>query len=194
MRGPHVANKKTIRDTPGSISLATSRRATTDGGSHPTISRHIPDPFFCGSSQRSVQLGRYSWLRRQVLSVTYMAKEHRLYLERSCRPPESPARAAGGIARGLPVPRGLNSQRGFSPAVELRRKSRPRSTSLLGPSLCKFQRLSTLRCGRLPPQAPTKERGPRRRPSPERQTTSPLSTGHEHIRSLFPRRGRPAGG
>ena len=26
---------------------ATSRRATTDGGSHPTISRYIPDPFFC---------------------------------------------------------------------------------------------------------------------------------------------------
>ena len=42
MRGPHVANTKTIRDTPGSISLATSRRATTDGGSHPTISHYIP--------------------------------------------------------------------------------------------------------------------------------------------------------
>ena len=44
------------QDTPGSISLATSRRATTDGGSHPTISRHIPDPFFC--SRAAVTLPR----------------------------------------------------------------------------------------------------------------------------------------
>ena len=30
--------------------------------------------------------GRSSWLISQVLSVTYVPREHRLYLERSCRP------------------------------------------------------------------------------------------------------------
>ena len=67
----------------------------------------------------------------------------------------------GGIARGLPVPRGLNSQRGFGPAVEPRRKSRPRSTSLHGSSPCKCQRLSTLRWDRLPPSRPSTKSGAR---------------------------------
>ena len=49
--------------------------------------------------------GRFPWLISQALSVTYMAGERRLYLERNCRLPESPAHS-GGIARGLPVPRG----------------------------------------------------------------------------------------
>ena len=39
---------------------------------------------------------------------------------------------------------------------------------------------------------PHQKLGPRRRPSTERQTTSALVSWHEHIRSLFPRRGRPA--
>ena len=30
--------------------------------------------------------GRSSWLISQALSVTYVPREHRLYLERSCRP------------------------------------------------------------------------------------------------------------
>ena len=99
----------------------------------------------------------------------------------------------GGIARGLPD-QGLNSQRGFGPAVEPRRKSRPRSTSLHGSSPCKCQHLSTLPVGTGCRRAgPPLKRGPRRRPSTERQTTSPLVSWHERIRTLFPRRGRPAG-
>ena len=35
--------------------------------------------------------GRFAWLISQALSVTYVAGEHRLYLERDCRLPESPA-------------------------------------------------------------------------------------------------------
>ena len=34
--------------------------------------------------------GRFPWLISQALSVTYMAGERRLYLERNCRLPESP--------------------------------------------------------------------------------------------------------
>ena len=74
--------------------------------------------------------------------------------DRRFRSPESPATADGGIARGLPVPRGLNSQRGSGPAVERRRRSRPRSTGFHGSSPRKCQRLSTLRWVRLPPSRP----------------------------------------
>ena len=101
------------------------------------------------------------WLISQALSVTYVAGEHRLYLERSCRLPENPATVDGGIARGLPVPRGLNSQRRFGPAVERCRKSRPRSAGFHGSSPCKCQRLSTLRWGRLPPSRPPTNSGAR---------------------------------
>ena len=88
---------------------------------------------------------------------------------------------------GLPVPTGLNSQRGFGSSVERRRKSRLRSPVFHGSSPCKRHRISSLRLVRLPPSRPPhQERGPRRRPSIERQTTAPLRTGHEHIRSVFP--------
>ena len=103
--------------------------------------------------------GRSSWLISQALSVTYVPGEHRLYLERSCRPPENPATADSGMARGLPVPKGLNSRQQFGPAVERRRKSRPRSTGFHGSSPCKCQRLSTLRSSWLPPSRPPTKSG-----------------------------------
>ena len=60
-----------------------------------------------GSSQGSVQLWPVPWLISQALSSTYVAGEHRLYLERNCRLSESPAHGTRRkIARGLPVPRG----------------------------------------------------------------------------------------
>ena len=89
---------------------------------------------------------------------------------------------------GLPVPRGLNSQRAFGSSAEHRRKSRPRSAVFHGSSPCKRHRISSLHDPATAEQAPHQERGPRRRPSIERQTTAPLRTGHEHIRSVFPRR------
>ena len=103
--------------------------------------------------------GRSSWLISQALSVTYVPGEHRLYLERSCRPPENPATADSGMARGLAVPKGLNSRQQFGPAVERRRKSRPRSTGFHGSSPCKCQRLSTLRSSWLPPSRPPTKSG-----------------------------------
>ena len=81
--------------------------------------------------------GRFPWLISQALSVTYMAGERRLYLERNCRLPESPAHSRRRNLEGPASSKGLNSQRGFGPAVEPRRKSRPRSTSLHGSSPCK---------------------------------------------------------
>ena len=91
--------------------------------------------------------GLFPWLISQALSVTYMAVERRLYLERNCRLPESPAHSRRRNREGPASSQGLNSQRGFGPAVEPRRKSRPRSTSLHGSSPCKCQRLSNLAVG-----------------------------------------------
>ena len=105
--------------------------------------------------------GRFPWLISQALSVTYMAGERRLYLERNCRLPESPAHSRRRNREGPASSKGLNSQRGFGPAVEPRRKSRPRSTSLHGSSPCKCQRLSTLRWDRLPPSRPSTKSGVR---------------------------------
>ena len=90
-----------------------------------------------------------------------MAGERRLYLERNCRLPESPAHRRRRNREGPASSKGLNSQRGFGPAVEPRRKSRPRSTSLHGSSPCKCQRLSTLRWDRLPPSRPSTKSGAR---------------------------------
>ena len=105
--------------------------------------------------------GRFPWLISQALSVTYMAGERRLYLERNYRLPESPAHSRRRNREGPASSKGLNSQRGFGPAVEPRRKSRPRSTSLHGSSPCKCQRLSTLRWDRLPPSRPSTKSGAR---------------------------------
>ena len=90
-----------------------------------------------------------------------MAGERRLYLERNCRLPESPAHSRRRNREGPASSKGLNSQRGFGPAVEPRRKSRPRSMSLHGSSPCKCQRLSTLRWDRLPPSRPSTKSGAR---------------------------------
>ena len=123
-----------------------------------------------------------------------MAGERRLYLERNCRLPESPAHSRRRNREGPASSKGLNSQRGFGPAVEPRRKSRPRSTSLHGSSPCKCQRLSTLRWDRLPPSRPSTKSGARaggRRLSDRRLHC--WLAGTRRIRTLFPRRGRPAG-
>ena len=120
----------------------------------PPLSRSVPLRNRCS-------FGRFPWLISQALSVTYMAGERRLYLERNCRLPESPAHSRRRNREGPASSKGLNSQRGFGPAVEPRRKSRPRSTSLHGSSPCKCQRLSTLRWDRLPPSRPSTKSGAR---------------------------------
>ena len=67
----------------------------------------------------------------------------------------------GGNHEGPASSKGLNSQRGFGPAVKRRRKSRPRSTSVHGSLPCKGQRLSTLRWDRLPSSRPPTKSGAR---------------------------------
>ena len=54
--------------------------------------------------------GRFPWLISQALSVTYMAGERRLYLERNCRLPESPAHSRRRNREGPASSKGLNSQ------------------------------------------------------------------------------------
>ena len=129
---------------------------------------HCPEPCIhsCEEPKRvplrdRCSFGRFPWLISQASSVTYMAGERRLYLERNCRLPESPAHSRRRNREGPASSKGLNSQRGFGPAVEPRRKSRPRSTSLHGSSPCKCQRLSTLRWDRLPPSRPSTKSGAR---------------------------------
>ena len=119
------------------------------------------DKLFLVPLRDRCSFGRFPWLISQALSVTYMAGERRLYLERNCRLPESPAHSRRRNREGPASSKGLNSQRGFGPAVEPRRKSRPRSTSLHGSSPCKCQRLSTLRWDRLPPSRPSTKSGAR---------------------------------
>ena len=136
--------------TPGSI-RPTSNAARRDGSADRNM---VPLRDRCS-------FGRFPWLISQALSVTYMAGERRLYLERNCRLPESPAHSRRRNREGPASSKGLNSQRGFGPAVEPRRKSRPRPTSLHGSSPCKCQRLSTLRWDRLPPSRPSTKSGAR---------------------------------
>ena len=56
--------------------------------------------------------GRFQWLISQALSVTYMAGERRLCLERNCRLPESPAHSRRRNREGPASSKGLNSQQG----------------------------------------------------------------------------------
>ena len=93
--------------------------------------------------------------------MAYVVGEHRLYLERNCRLPESPAHSRRRNREGPASSKGRNSQRGFGTEVEPRRKSRPRSTGFHGSSPCKCQRLSTLRLDRLPPSRPPTKSGAR---------------------------------
>ncbi len=58
------------------------------------------EPHIFGSSQGSVQLWPVPWLISQALSSTYVAGEHRLYLERNCRLSESPAHGTRRKSRG----------------------------------------------------------------------------------------------
>ena len=65
----------------------------------PAVSVWVAAQLF-GSSQGSVQLWPVPWLISQALSSTYVAGEHRLYLERNCRLSESPAHGTRRKSRG----------------------------------------------------------------------------------------------
>ena len=65
--------------------------------------------------------GRFTWLISQALTVTYVVGEHRLYLERNCRLPESGPQETAE-SRGACQFQGAEQSAGFGPAVEPRRK------------------------------------------------------------------------
>ena len=149
-----------FRQTKTTLTYSVPKSVLTMGS---TLDREVSTKFIKNSVplRDRCSFGRFPWLISQALSVTYMAGERRLYLERNCRLPESPAHSRRRNREGPASSKGLNSQRGFGPAVEPRRKSRPRSTSLHGSSPCKCQRLSTLRWDRLPPSRPSTKSGAR---------------------------------
>ena len=64
--------------------------------------------------------GRFTWLISQALTVTYVVGEHRLYLERNCRLPESGPQETAE-SRGACQFQGAEQSAGFGPAVEPRR-------------------------------------------------------------------------
>ena len=65
--------------------------------------------------------GRFTCLISQALTVTYVVGEHRLYLERNCRLPESGPQETAE-SRGACQFQGAEQSAGFGPAVEPRRK------------------------------------------------------------------------
>ena len=65
--------------------------------------------------------GRFTWLISQALTVTHVVGEHRLYLERNCRLPESGPQETAE-SRGACQFQGAEQSAGFGPAVEPRRK------------------------------------------------------------------------
>ena len=113
-----------------------------------------------GSSQGSVQLWPVPWLISQALSSTYVAGEHRLYLERNCRLSESPAHCTRRKSRGACQVQGAEQSARVRPSGKTSAKSRPRSTSVPGSLPCKCQRFSTLRWDRLPSSRPPPRAGP----------------------------------
>ena len=148
-----VYNDNEFKKNPGVAGIAVTGLTVEDGGPIEGLVLELRDPdgFLVGQGRTGdlgmdttevplrdrCSFGRFPWLISQALSVTYMAGERRLYLERNCRLPESPAHSRRRNREGPASSKGLNSQRGFGPAVEPRRKSRPRSTSLHGSSPCK---------------------------------------------------------
>ncbi len=85
-----------IRDLPTAANAAEARACVDE-----VIDARAPDFFkIIGSSQGSVQLWPVPWLISQALSSTYVAGEHRLYLERNCRLSESPAHGTRRKSRG----------------------------------------------------------------------------------------------
>ena len=60
--------------------------------------------------------GRFPWLISQALSVTYMAGERRLYLERNCRLPESPAHSRRRNREGPASSKGLKQSARVRPS------------------------------------------------------------------------------
>ena len=88
--------------------------------------------------------GRLTWLISHALTVTYVVGEHRLYLERNCRLPEScPQETAE--SRGACQFQGAEQSARVRPSGRTSAKVEAAFHGFHGSSPCKCQRLSTLR-------------------------------------------------
>ena len=127
-----------------------------------------------GSSQRSVQFWSVSMANKSSIVSDLHGWRTPSVSGEEPGLPESPAHSRPE-SRGVPV-QGAKHQRGFGPAVEPRRKSRPRSTH--GSSKCQAPPCGGTGC---------------RRAGGRRLSDRRLHAGTSASAPLFPRRGRPAG-
>ena len=104
--------------------------------------------------------GRFTWLISQALTVTYVVGEHRLYLERNCRLPESGPQETAE-SRGACQFQGAEQSARVRPSGRTSAKVEAAFHGFHGSSPCKCQRLSTLRWDRLPPSRPSTKSGAR---------------------------------
>ena len=88
--------------------------------------------------------GRFTWLISQVLTVIYVVGEHRLYLERNCRLPESGPQETAE-SRGACQFQGAEQSARVRPGGRTSAKVEAAFHGFHGSSPCKCQRLSTLR-------------------------------------------------
>ena len=88
--------------------------------------------------------GRFTWLISQALTVTYVVGEHRLYLERNCRLPESGPQETAE-SRGACQFQGAEQSARVRPSGRTSAKVEAAFHGFHGSSPCKCQRLSTLR-------------------------------------------------
>ena len=156
-------NRTTQKSVPSSISTRTSARLLMSESSVriPLARRAHPDALFVGSSQRSVHFWSVSMANKSSIVSDLHGWRTPSVSGEELQAPGKSGHSRRRNREGPASSKGLNSQRGFGPAVEPRRKSRPRSTSLHGSSPCKCQRLSTLRWDRLPPSRPSTKSGAR---------------------------------
>ena len=96
--------KQTSADSVGT--LTASGTFTAEGA---VVATGIRSHFNTVPLRDRCSFGRFTWLISQALSVTYMAGERRLYLERNCRLPESPAHSRRRNREGPASSKGLNS-------------------------------------------------------------------------------------
>ena len=110
------------RDSPPSPLNRPPRRGTLDASASVYLTHDDQQlNLFMVPLRDRCSFGRVTWLISQALTVTYVVGEHRLYLERNCRLPESGPQETAE-SRGACQFQGAEQSAGFGPAVEPRRK------------------------------------------------------------------------
>ena len=120
------------------------QRILIEGGTHPRyVLGHLVYSFKVPLRDRC-SFGRFTWLISQALTVTYVVGEHRLYLERNCRLPESGPQETAE-SRGACQFQGAEQSARVRPSGRTSAKVEAAFHGFHGSSPCKCQRLSTLR-------------------------------------------------